>query len=226
MRKRAPSSVNLSKPAAARFRSLPASATSSGRACSCPACEPATVAEGFQEGKRALALSGANAALRKCSFRCSLTAASSCSSERSFSTCSRVASGGTKSSQSSRLSHMLGLNRSLSMALSSSLKAAPERFFQKARPMNSSPPQLPTGASASTSAAWSKSNLSRLRSTPFGMPGAAPGTSRGISARPVRAWIKRCESAGARDMDTFAVGTRPTGTPTRCICPTASSAPP
>mmetsp|Transcript_47137 Transcript_47137/g.145836 ORF Transcript_47137/g.145836 Transcript_47137/m.145836 type:complete len:208 (+) Transcript_47137:1142-1765(+) len=206
---------------------LAASAMSSGRAWSWPARAPAMATVGFQPGKRRLALLGSKSALRKCSLRCSLMVASSFKSARSFCTWPRLVLGGTKSSQSSRLSLRCGLNSCLSIVRSSSLNVEPERFFQKALPTNSSPPQLPSGTSGSASAALSRSNLSRLRSTPLGTPGAAPGTSRGISARPVRAWISRWERFGARAMETFAVGTRPTGTcVTRCIWSSSIPTPP
>mmetsp|Transcript_157708 Transcript_157708/g.382926 ORF Transcript_157708/g.382926 Transcript_157708/m.382926 type:complete len:244 (+) Transcript_157708:1404-2135(+) len=194
------------------------------RGASAPASAPAMVSDGFQPGKRMLLPSGSNSMLRKWFFRCCRTDASSLRSIRSFCTCVRLVSGGTNSSHSSRLSHRCESNNSLSMVLSSSLKAEPERFFQKALPMNSSPPQLPSGARGSASVAVSKSNLSRLRSTPLGTPGGAPGTSSGISANPVRAWIRRWESAGARATDTLAVGTRPTAT--RCIWSRPNSTPP
>mmetsp|Transcript_23064 Transcript_23064/g.69090 ORF Transcript_23064/g.69090 Transcript_23064/m.69090 type:complete len:328 (-) Transcript_23064:1201-2184(-) len=225
MRKRVASSMTLSKLAAAPFTSPAACSTYSGRACTGP--RGAAALDCLQPGKRDELLSGAKSVLRNSALRCSLTAASSSKSLRSFCTCARSVTGGTKSSQSSRLSHMCGSKSALSMALSSSAKAEPERFFQNALPMNSAPPQLPSGSSDLASTAASRSNLSRLRSTPLGTPGAAPGTSRGISASPVRAWMRRWERFGARAMDTLAVGTRPTGTcVTRCSCPTPISTPP
>mmetsp|Transcript_99493 Transcript_99493/g.290467 ORF Transcript_99493/g.290467 Transcript_99493/m.290467 type:complete len:227 (+) Transcript_99493:1294-1974(+) len=226
MRKHVPSSVVLLKPAATCFTILAASGMHSVREWSWPrgASPPADTSDGFQLGKRKLARSGSKLRLRKWSLRCCLKEASSLRSARSFKTCARLVSGGAKNSHSSRLSHSCGLNRSLSMALSSSLKAELERFFQKALPTNSSPPQLPSGAKGSASATVSKSNLSRLRSTPLGTPGGAPGTSSGISANPVRAWIRRWERAGARATDTLAVGTRPTAT--RCIWSRPISTPP
>mmetsp|Transcript_74796 Transcript_74796/g.206225 ORF Transcript_74796/g.206225 Transcript_74796/m.206225 type:complete len:237 (+) Transcript_74796:1393-2103(+) len=225
MRKRTPSSVLLSKVGAAPRRSRAASAPQgTGRARSWPrgaptagACTPPKATAGLHEGNRKPAPSGVKSGLKKYSFRFCLTDASSLRSSRSFVTCTTQVSGGTKSSQSSRLSHMCGLNSSLSKALSCSLKAEPcsEMFFQKALPMNSSPPQLPPVTWGDTSAAVPKSNLSRLRSTPLGTPGAAPGTSKVNSASPGRAAIKRWDRFGAREMDTLAVGTRPTATGTR-----------
>mmetsp|Transcript_5732 Transcript_5732/g.18399 ORF Transcript_5732/g.18399 Transcript_5732/m.18399 type:complete len:225 (-) Transcript_5732:522-1196(-) len=224
MRKRVPSSMVLSKLGAAVLTSVAASEVYSDRATSAP-CD-AGMLDGLQPGKREALTSSEKSVLRNAAALCRLTVASSSRSLRSFCTWSRVATGGTKSSQSSRLSHRFELKRAFSIVLSSSFRTEPERFFQNARPTNSSPDQLPSSSSVFASVGLSKSNLSRFRSTPLGTPGAAPGASSGISASPVRAWISRWERFGARAMDTFAVGTRPTGTPTRCIWSIPYSTPP
>mmetsp|Transcript_55531 Transcript_55531/g.125170 ORF Transcript_55531/g.125170 Transcript_55531/m.125170 type:complete len:238 (-) Transcript_55531:1024-1737(-) len=161
----------------------------------------------------------AKSGLRKRDSRSCRTTASSSRSARSMATWVAPTSGGMKSSASSRLSHRPGWYKSLRSVFSSSGSADFSMFDQKELPTNSLVFQLPAGTSVA-SMGDASSNLSRLRSTPLGTPGARTGNS---------ATAPRADTMRAVRDGTLAATTRPGGARTPGTRPrrsTPSSTPP
>mmetsp|Transcript_31647 Transcript_31647/g.99229 ORF Transcript_31647/g.99229 Transcript_31647/m.99229 type:complete len:269 (-) Transcript_31647:549-1355(-) len=184
MRKRAPSSVVLSKEGAMDFKACLSFAASvalgertslvapAGAACS--RASPKLDAQ--SDGNSGPAESTWKSALKKCAFRCCLVASSSRKRPRNMRRYSGFALGGTKLSPSSRLSESFGLNRAFNQRTSSAAKTEPvsrSRLDQKASPKapRASIRSAPSASEASTLGV-ERLKLSRLRSTPRGWRGA------------------------------------------------------
>mmetsp|Transcript_151796 Transcript_151796/g.368635 ORF Transcript_151796/g.368635 Transcript_151796/m.368635 type:complete len:228 (-) Transcript_151796:901-1584(-) len=181
-----PSSVDLSNTGGEDFKmwsNMPACARYSGRGCKPLPCVavswllPLRISQvGFQEyGKRGPGSLATNWLLKKCSFRSWRVFSSFSTMLRSFSTYAELGSGGMNCSPSSRRSERQGLKISLKNLRSSAVKIEsepPSRLAQNALEIPA-PVSSPLAACDPVRTACSKSNLSRLRSTPCRL-----GTSR------------------------------------------------
>mmetsp|Transcript_62593 Transcript_62593/g.145727 ORF Transcript_62593/g.145727 Transcript_62593/m.145727 type:complete len:247 (+) Transcript_62593:729-1469(+) len=234
MRKRQPSSAVRSKTGTAHSsacRMRPSSVRYSGRGSSCPsvrgstfrASAPAAISksEVQESGKSGPAAPMEKSTLQKWALRRSQTRCSSSSSCWSLSP--PKSSGGVKSSSSMRRSDMRSLKIRLNWLRCFSLKTALalSSSFQKQLPMqahslSSSPHAMgpctgPGSVSSKENLAWSKANLSRLKSTPRGpkldirVEATPPGwksmprraTMAPLGAKPRRAWMALPAAPGA-----------------------------